>query len=435
MGTSSPPDLGQLGIGTTRRQALRLAGNLLLSSGILAACRPLAGSSEPPLLQISGSDKGPRREVRLRYLDESTGKVEQLIGDLDLETKRPTSNQTYSRYSIAGTDLGYSFEHAGKVFFLFGDTLGNQGGDVIAASTSTDPDAPLLLDFLTGFSGRYLKLEPESTSMDGFEVPVGGISIAGTMYVAVKTNHSREAPTDISLLTRFDETRRRFEVVREISRLPQGRFITLSLRLVAAGQLPELSDEAEVLMFGSGQYRRSSLYLAATRARSFGSGAGTRYFMGMEGTKPLWTSSESEAVPIIDHATIGDVSVAYVPALAIWVALYDSRTPRGIVMRYAAQPWGPWSLPQVIFDLQRDRGLGAFIHNPRLAFDDGLGGPVIGPNDPLKTSGGIYAPYLIERFTRVVQQTLTLHYVLSTWNPYVVVRMRSSFAVEAVSAS
>jgi hypothetical protein len=44
--------------------------------------------------------------------------------------------------------------------------------------------------------------------------------------------------------------------------------------------------------------------------------------------------------------------------------------------------------------------------------------------------GGFYAPYVVERFTKVVGSELHLYYVLSTWNPYVVVLMKSRFRVE-----
>src|SRR5215467_2835515 len=49
-------------------------------------------------------------------------KICQLIGDWDRELGQPTFTQTESRFGIAGTDLGSSFEHNGKLWFLFGDT-------------------------------------------------------------------------------------------------------------------------------------------------------------------------------------------------------------------------------------------------------------------------------------------------------------------------
>jgi hypothetical protein len=39
-----------------------------------------------------------------------------------------TTLRTRSRYGLEGTDLGYSFEHQGKLYFLFGDTVGVERG-------------------------------------------------------------------------------------------------------------------------------------------------------------------------------------------------------------------------------------------------------------------------------------------------------------------
>jgi hypothetical protein len=394
---------------------------------LLCACRP----TQPDTAPNTASAKD-RPEVRLRYIEGSTVKVEQLIGDVDNQTKQPTFNQTSSRYSIRGTDLGYSFEHKGKTHFLFGDTVGSHEGDPIGVSASTNPLGPLALDFLTNPDGSYLRIEPAGISMAGFEIPTSGISIDGVAYVAVKTNYTPRSLTDHTLLTRYDESHRSFEPLRELSRLPNGRFITTSIRLAPSNLKGLPSSAATVLIFGSGQYRRSNAYLAAVPAKTFANGAGTRYFAGLDAAgKPLWSEVESDAAPIIDHATIGDLSVQYVPSLALWVALYDSRSPRGVLLRYATEPWGPWTAPQVIFEPIRDQAWGVYIHNPNASPPDELGGPVIGPNtDVMRTQGGYYAPYMIERFTRVEGDKLTLQYVLSTWNPYVVVRMRSSLAVD-----
>ena len=51
-----------------------------------------------------------------------TVKVAQLTGELDRETNSLTRSQTKSRYGIVGCDLGQSFEHEGRAYFLFGDT-------------------------------------------------------------------------------------------------------------------------------------------------------------------------------------------------------------------------------------------------------------------------------------------------------------------------
>src|ERR1017187_8090067 len=52
----------------------------------------------------------------------SSQKVCQLVGELDRETGQPTASQTETNYGLIGNDLGSSFEHNGKLWFLFGDS-------------------------------------------------------------------------------------------------------------------------------------------------------------------------------------------------------------------------------------------------------------------------------------------------------------------------
>jgi hypothetical protein len=131
---------------------------------------------------------------------------------------------------------------------------------------------------------------------------------------------------------------------------------------------------------------------------------------------------------------MGDLSVTWCRDLGLWLMTYDSRPPAlaGIEFSYARAPWGPWSEPQIIFNAARDGAAGAFIHVPRRDPPDGLAGPVIGKGqaNPEAVHGGAYAPYVVERWTAVQGSELRLYFVLSTWNPYVVVLMKSRFRVE-----
>jgi hypothetical protein len=173
----------------------------------------------------------------------------------------------------------------------------------------------------------------------------------------------------------------------------------------------------------------------------FESGQGTLYFAGIdEHGAPRWEPRESAATPVISNGTLGDVSVSWVAELGLWLMTCDSRPPAqaGILFSYATTPWGPWSVPQVLFNAQRDGALGKFIHDPSITPDDGLAGPVIGKGqrDPSAVHGGAYAPYQVEAWTRVrgsasAARELDLYYVLSTWNPYVVVLMASRLQVAA----
>ena len=61
----------------------------------------------------------------------------------------------------------------------------------------------------------------------------------------------------------------------------------------------------------------------------------------------------------------------------------------------------------------------------------GPAGPTADPakHSPTNTTGIVYAPNLIEPFTAISNSTLYIYYLMSTWNPYTVVKMRSAFSI------
>ncbi|HYM61937.1 MAG TPA: DUF4185 domain-containing protein [Thermoanaerobaculia bacterium] len=391
----------------------------------------------------------------LTWIPGSSVRVEQIVGDCDYPATgangscKATISQTVTHAKVLGNDLGSSFEDQGKLIFVFGDTIGPtvnyHAGDTMAASTSTDP-SNLLLTFYTNIDGSPFFVQPPGVQMGADDVPDSGISLPTGTYIVCNTGADTSL-TDphahsYSILTRFDEATKTFVTGRTISMMPGGHFVIPSLH--ASG--------TDVLMFGVGDYRASDVYLATVPGSSFESGTGTRYFAGLVGGQPTWTTSESAAVPVVvdnpldgppwpnDDPTIGNNSVIYSQDLGLWLMTYDggrqSQATTGIYFSYAADPWGPWSMPQLIFNSKRDHGLGVFIHDPTILPDppgDGLNGPTIGGNDPYSTRGATYAPFMIERFTKAEGDTLTIYYTMSTWNPYTVVEMRSQFAISRES--
>jgi len=371
----------------------------------------------------------------LRYVPGSTSKIEQLLGEEDKQLHQPTLSQTVTRYGIEGTDLGNSFEYGGRVYFLFGDTVGrlDRALDTIATTDVDDPESGVQLDFLKS-GNDYLTIQPPGISMGAFEVPVAGISLGGHVYVVVSTNHSEDGLTDRSVLTEFTLPAS-FQPLRTISQLPEGRFIKMSLHVEPETITGLPSGGPFVLVWGTGPYRRSDAYLSIVPAAQFESGKGTQYFAGLDAHgAPIWSEMESDSKAIVQNGTMGDLSVTWCKDLGLWLMTYDSRdpAPRGILFSYSRTPWGPWSEPQVIFNAQRDGALGKFIHDPQAVPNDGLAGPVIGKGqaNPGAVHGGAYAPYIVERWTRVRDSELNIYYVLSTWNPYVVVLMKSRLRVE-----
>jgi hypothetical protein len=188
-------------------------------------------------------------------------------------------------------------------------------------------------------------------------------------------------------------------------------------------------------MWGTGAYRESDAYLAIVAVAQFESGMGARYFAGLSDSgAPLWSDKESDAKPVVKDGTLGDLSVTWCKDLGVWLMTYDRRTaPNGIVFSYSPTPWGPWSEPQLMFNMIVDGALGKYIHNPYARPSDGLAGPVLLPRnqgDPESLRGAAYAPYVVERWTKRQGSELDIYYTMSTLNPYVVVLMKSRLQVE-----
>jgi hypothetical protein len=402
-------------------------------------------ASQPPVGTPQGKDPLKKNEpipkaahLVLRYVAGSTVKLEQLIGDEDKQTKQPTLSRTFSRFKIRGTDLGYSFEHQSSAYFLFGDTMSPLGGapDVIAKTDAHDPERGVRLDFLTAPGRPYLAIEPPGISMGAFETPIGGISLGGHMYVIVRTDHNKKNDHDWSkdraVLTKFSPPAK-FEVLRTMSQPPNARFITMSLHHETGAVAGLPPGGPFVFIWGTGWYRKSDAYLAIVPAAHFETGKGTHYFAGLDAAgKPTWSEKEADAKPIVNNGTMGDLSVTWCKNLGLWLMTYDRAKPTSCVaFQYSRTSWGPWSEPQPIFDFFHD-GAGKFIHIAESKPPDGLSGPVIGKpeKDWPSTGGGFYAPYVVERFTKVVDSELHLYYCLSTWNPYVVVLMKSRLKIE-----
>lgn len=388
--------------------------------------------------------------VTLTWNPGSSVKLEQVIGDKDWAaaakgTTLPTASLTSIRYGVFGTDIGSSFEHNGKVLFLFGDTRAedpnvNLGAvDPIGFSTTADGEAPLVLDFFRDNANKTLWVRPPGIQMAGDNVPNAAVSLNDGLYLVVNAG-ADHSMSDIhanafSLLVRFDESAKTFTTGRTVSRMPSGHFIYNALH----------TSGVDVYMFGTGKYRGSDIYLLKAPASGFWAGTGTQYFAGRVNGQPTWTASEASAAPIIQdnplngpawpngNPSAGNPSVAYSSDLGMWLMTYDggrqSPATRGMYFTYAKDPWGPWAAPLLIFNSPRDPGYGVFMHNPNAVPSDGLIGPTIGNNNPTTTSGAAYAPSLIGRFTRVSGNTLRIYWLVSTWNPYTVVKMRSEFTI------
>lgn len=350
------------------------------------------------------------KEKRLMYVDKSTTRICQLTGEEDRQLKQPTLNRTLSRFDLVGTDLGSSFEHKGKLYFLFGDTWHRPGDRDSAAWTESRDPAKIDLTFLTGPDGKWLSLTVPGITQAGWDIPSYGVSIDGKMYVVFTTDHSDAKTMGRSVLAVSQDDGQTFRQVYDLS---SDKFINVAM----------WKSDSWLYIFGSGNYRESSVCLARVEQKSIEKRDSLRFFSGQsaDGT-PQWSEKERDAALLFHHDVVGELSVAYCELVKRYVMLYNSLKPRGIVMRSSKEPWGPWSDMQFIFNPERDKGYGQFMHR----FDknhpnaDGLSDPNRDRDDAEE-----YGPYLISRYTTGDENGCRIYYTMSTWNPYEVHIMRS----------
>jgi hypothetical protein len=387
-------------------------------------------------------------------------KVAQLTGEYDREgwngsgTPPFAFNRTESRFGIRGCDLGSSFEHEGRLYFLFGDTwrvnqtLAALNYDSIAFCTDTDPSKGLNLTFL---DQPPLLPDPHVTQ-GGFDVPLDGLSRNGAMYVFFSSNSYRPADgvtlMGRSVLGRSNDGGANYSYIGQLSNL---KFINVS---VETGTIDQESADMTKLpvgtlvlwIWGTGRYRASDIYLSVMPLANMETLQQILYFAG----DSKWSSDESDAAPLFCAGDLGEISVRWNPFLSRWLALFNSSNPRGILMHTAPQPWGPWSQsPVMIFDSSTradpndpcsGAGYGRFMHIPwNLKWnvrpcdhvqDDVLpppsSNPLPPPPYPFRDNdwGGEYGPYQIARFaTGEKGRSSRIWFTMSTWNPYQVMLM------------
>jgi len=496
-------------------------------------------------------------DEKVLYVPGSTQKVCQLTGEIDQQLGQFTFNQTKSSFGVIGTDLGFPVEHNGKLYFLFGDTSGNQGTAVDPAIEFNPPATPpvppppptLNLDSVAYSMDTLQDLEaqqciglqfvtdptratpiyiPPQVSLASypanvphighgtFRVPVSGFSWNGKLYAFFASALPDEnKPERRSILAVLSDTELQqgnlgnFQYVYDVSRFGGasgypgdpgnvGKFINIAPVIVNNAAIPGLprTTGQGLLLWGSGQYRKSDPYLAYVPLDSVEDRSAWRYFTSDANGQPIWlpnaeaaTQSLLQSHPGSPVGCVGELSVSWNPHLQKWLMLYNcGDDPRGIRFHVADLPWGPWSKVQlnlpdrnILFDPapQVDHGYLNFMHlvlggpacqndsacndnNPSTtdrcnpipdpqtnekscqhSFNDGLedssfgrfvphtlGASFVSDGPRTWEVGGEYAPYVISRYTTGDTKSTTIHFMMSTWNPYQAVLMKSTLRLE-----
>lgn len=410
---------------------VRFSSNILVISLIaVVSCSSNLGGSEPPPPEPSGSIPDVvKPDVTIDLPGE---KVSQLVGDHDRQRDESTQNQTFTRYQLAATDLGVPFQDGERTWIIFGDTWGERGGelDAMAYTTGNNPEDGLALNFVADESETYLPIDIPEISQAAFEVPVEGLMVGDQMYIYHTTDHDPPITTmGRSVLARQSvKSDASFEYLYNFS---TENFINISIVQIESSDwdlLPENTGKSLVI-FGSGDYRESEVYLAYQPEGEIENPEAIQYFAGVdEEGLPLWDDSEAESLPIfeLDNPCVGEFSVSYNPFIDRWILLYNCDEPRGITLRTAENPWGPWTEGQILFHPWDDGGYCNFIHvNWEAQQCDSL-------HDEGRANewGGEYGPYQFEHFATGDSDATTIYFTMSTWNPYTVVLMKARLKKE-----
>lgn len=319
-----------------------------------------------------------------------------------------------------------------------------------------------------------MKADGTFIRLGGLEVPTGGFSArpglpilnSERLYVFFTTDQRKRGIQDQmgrSVLARLDdESQNLFSYRYDVSCLPgvdcrnqngspkatAGKFINVAPVIVNNADISGLtsapgfppSGGQGVLLWGSGVYRQSDVYLAYLPLNAVEDERMWRYAVLDQGNL-RWSQNEADATALFHQpcddmngqkspCRVGELSVAWNQYLRKWIMLYNHGNPRGINYRLGDNPWGPWTQPEVLFDPGCDRGYRHFMHLPpddNLTFDfvyDDMFGAfrIDGPGDV----AGEYGPYIIPRFTKGDATSTTIYYTMSTWNPYQVMLMKTT---------
>jgi hypothetical protein len=349
-------------------------------SGFFASAILLATLSFAPSARAQGPqdwDHDHGTVPTLTFKQGSSHKIEQVNGDCDWvvwdktivvakdgsvsnnnPTCKPTVSKTTTRFDVLGDDIGSSFEHDGKIVFLFGDTIGAtsgtgsgrpyypnwisfdneylfNAGDPIAYSSTQRPEQGLLLDYFPSLMSSALPLLvqpvyppssvipqciPGSTvPMGGDDVPNAGISLNGQIYLVINTHADVNAQfthlNACSILVQFNEATSTFTAGREISQsyyplpvnenppltvppppgTPEGHFVFTSLHEFPAGFGNWGPGAFEPSPLPGGSWEPAVLIYG--EGQPGGKTSGTSVYLSIISEKDFWSGVDSHGNP------------------------------------------------------------------------------------------------------------------------------------------
>jgi hypothetical protein len=321
-------------------------------------------------------------------------------------TGEESINQTLTRYGIAGTDLGHTFDMDGRLYMVFGDTFGccipgtgGPGGakdwrsNTMAVIDDREPaDGLTFAGMITDRAGHAAQLIRPGRD-DATIIPTNGIAVGGRMYLHYMAVREWGPPGQWELnasgFAYSDEA---------------GQTWTKDSAADAAGaalwpgdsnfgQVALVRRDGFVYLFGIPGGRFGGVQLARVPEDALLDAPSYRYFAGAAQGSPEWSAASADAATIVP-APVGELSVLWNEHLGRWIITYLNEHKAALVVRSAAALWGPWSDESTLVSGRDYPQLyGAFLH-------------------PWLTANG----------------GETIYFTMSLWQPYNVFLMRAQLA-------
>lgn len=335
-----------------------------------------AGETQPPaqILQAYGAD------LKIQAIP---GKSESLHQGMAADVKKiaqitgeNSENETLSRFSVWGTDLGSMTSYQDKILMFGGDTFASESHDdwrsnIIFIIEDDDPSDGLTISGAIEDYPGHAKEFLGAKKRDGVEmtvIPTHGFTIDDTLYCYYMSVRSWGDPgewfTNHAGLARSDDGGQKWQKLEHMQWPGDSGFIQ------AASYI--MDDEIYIWAIPAGRF--GGVQLMKTNLADIEDLEEYVYLVDITAdNQPVWQKGSAgiEQATEIIPAPAGEISAIYNPYLGNFIMTYLNEAKAAIVLREGLTPWGPWGE-----ELELARGTqypalyGAYMH-PELLGNDG----------------------------------------------------------------
>jgi hypothetical protein len=345
---------------------------------ILISAMQIMLATDDPAKRGAATQEIPRiKEIRVEKIGALTG---------------PTSPNGEKSADVCSTDLGTMTEVEHKIYFAFGDTFGYLGNDPkplsgvdwrsnVFASAATgvapekagDREIPRLT-WRTDATGKAVSIiagahQPAFMGSDGEQtkIPTAMVSVGSRIYLHYMSvhgfaprggvwecNYSKFIYSDdfgknwTPLETPFGDRNSNFNMLAITNQRGSGNV-----------------DGAYVYALGTPCGRFGGVQAARVPAQKIQNFGAWEYYSGAANGETGWARDQAKAIDIIPPP-VGEASILWNPLIKRWMYTYLNESTATIELREAENPWGPWSIPNIMTNRARLSTVVRGFHDPVL---------------------------------------------------------------------